>query len=233
MSQPSHKRAPSDTFENANQNKRGKHESHDVKNVTFLSLPREIRQKILTKVLADALAEDFALMDILTYFRFELQHPSHFHPTRNHVKIPHLSDAASTLAKVHSTIATDLPYVLDKQLAQIEGYYDNWNASSSIWDYKETEFWQAKAPRWIELMYFYEGGGMSAKQRTRYVHQILASIDPADAGCWKRFKLHTSWFAGSWWDASDESDQEDNEAGEAGKQLHIDSKCDCDHVTKK
>lgn len=125
MSQTSRKRAQSNTIEDSNHNKRSKHESHDVKNTTFLSLPLEIRQKILTEVLTDALAEDFALMDILTYFKYALQYSRHFRPTRSHVKVPNLGDAASTLAEVHPIIKEDLPYVVNKQLAQIEGYYDN------------------------------------------------------------------------------------------------------------
>ncbi|KAE9963660.1 hypothetical protein EG328_007801 [Venturia inaequalis] len=236
MSQPTRKRAVSTLLEDADQSKRRKIESQNNENKTFLSLPREIRQKILTKVLADALVEDFALMDILTFFRFELQHPSQFHPTRNHVKVPHLSDAASTLSEVHPTIKEDIPYVLEKQLARIEGYYDDWNASGNVWDYKKTDFWKEAARRWMPTLYSYVD--TDPKKPLRRLHQILGSIDPADAGCWKKFKRHTSWYAFPWHAdvrsiPTDESDQEDEDTEDAEKLLHVDGKCDCGQIAKK
>ncbi|TID27546.1 hypothetical protein E6O75_ATG00313 [Venturia nashicola] len=237
MSQPNPKRAKSRMAEDAKQNKASTIGSHKGENTTFFSLPREIRQKILTEVLADTLGKDFALMDILTYFRFELQRPVHFHPTRNHVKAPHLSNAASTLRKVHPKIEKDLSYVLNKQLAQIETYYDDWNASGNVWDYKDTEFWKAAAPRWFPLMYRHHE--LDDKKLCRRLHQILGAVNPADAGCWKRFKLHSSWMAcivlfeiGLPLERS-ESDQEDEAMDDAEKQLHVDSKCDCGQITKE
>lgn len=65
-----------------------------------------------------------------------------------------------------------------------------------------------------------------SKERTRYLHQILASIDPADAGCWMRFKLQTSWLVAVRLYTHDESDQEDDDMEDAEKQRHIDSQRD-------
>lgn len=215
----------SNTIEDADQNKGGKIQPPHDANTPFLSLPREVRQKILTKVLADAVVEDFTLMDILTYFRFELQQPTHFHPTRNHVKVPHLSEAASTLSEVRPIIKEDLPFVLNEQLMKIEGYYDNWNASGSVWEYKENSDWKARAEQWMPLMYSYLETDI--KRLSRRLYRILRSIDPTDAGCWKRFKLHVSWYAATSQVPCDESDQEDEDMEIAEKLLHIDSKCDC------
>ncbi|QDS67554.1 hypothetical protein FKW77_003071 [Venturia effusa] len=229
MSQPSRKRVRPETSENAHQNKRRQIGSRDVDNTTFLSLPREIRQKILTIVFEDALIEDLAFMDNLAYLYNTLNR--RFYPTRSHVKVPHLGKAASTLSKVHPTVKDDIPYVLNKRLAQIETYYDDRERSVGDWDYNDwnhgdREVWKAKSPRWINLMYPSSGG----KECAGNLHQILRSIDGVGAGCWKRFKFHISFLCTIGWNTCDESDQEDDEMEDVEKQRHIDSTCGCGEV---
>ncbi|KAE9975201.1 hypothetical protein EG328_003425 [Venturia inaequalis] len=88
----------------------------------YLSLPLELRQKILNDALADAADQDFALNINVRLFKMAMMATlySTQDATPSRPSAPHLHDCASTIISVHPTIIDDVSFVLEQHLKTLE-----------------------------------------------------------------------------------------------------------------
>lgn len=95
-----------------------------AKSIGFLSLPRELRQKILNHTFDDPTEQDIGLCSNLKLLATIGGNDEGTEYVRNkshkHVSAPHLHAWASTLALVHEIVGEDLPFVLNRHLMILE-----------------------------------------------------------------------------------------------------------------
>ncbi|KAE9969862.1 hypothetical protein BLS_003265 [Venturia inaequalis] len=184
--------------------------------LTFLSLPREIRQKILidSELFEDAYDQDMKFMNNFSIFR-SITLGKYDLPCR--IKAPNLESVASILAAVHPTIKEDMTYLLRKHLEKIEQYDDAQVLEDQV----------PKVDRWYALLDCYPD---DPKRFCKAIHYIVSSIEPVAIGCWKCWK-YNNW-KGTMQDAAgieepDESDLEEEVMEDDEWYQHMTDDCDC------
>lgn len=181
MSLTNRKRTQPDQPKDVYPNKRSKNHPSNPKpppTATFLSLPREIRQKILFEVFDGACDQDVAFMINLNMLAVVFTNSGPVQPPR--VRAPHISDLASTLSLVHPTIHEDTGYVLEKQLAKMENFDD-------LWEFDESH--KQKLRRWLRLRFrsaliSHQPDDENSKYLSQFDSLIISTIFP-EAGPWE------------------------------------------------
>lgn len=96
-------------------------QKRDSEAVNFLILPRELRQKILYESFEHALEQDigFNTNHAILHYLLTNQRETCDRPVSAHS----IGSWASTLAATHEIVSTDLGYVVEKRLKELEGRY--------------------------------------------------------------------------------------------------------------
>lgn len=107
----------------------------------FTSLPRKIRQIILSHTFDDVFEQDVLFNDnlrVLDNLTTTFSYKSNHHGLKDTLAAPHIRTWASTLHAVHNrVISDDLPFVLDQRLGALEKEYkfelENYRERSDRW----------------------------------------------------------------------------------------------------
>lgn len=93
-------------------------QKRDTEAINFLTLPRELRQKILFESFEHALEQDVGFNTNHAILHYLLS--DHRNTCDRPVSAHHIGSWASTLAATHEIVSIDLGYVLEKRLEQLE-----------------------------------------------------------------------------------------------------------------
>lgn len=205
---------------------------------TFLTFPRELRQKIMadSELFEDAYEKDIALMNNMTPLKTAMAGKGQQNRI-NRIGAPHLASVASVLAAVHPLIGADMTYLLEPQLAKMEHYDQKEMFTSKIPSRtRDTssppEAYLKKNDRWHCSIWQAGLDNATDKDCMKAMHRILACIEPVEIGCWKCWK-YNNWERGDDWDYGcfpeneDDSDLEEDMMDDDEWFQHMSNACDC------
>lgn len=145
------------------------------KKTTFLTLPREIRQQILSDAFEEARRQDWALMINLTTITKICTRQ-----VTATITAPHIAALAARLRLVHRTVGVDMGFVLEMSLQRMEGFYDGDGEGEGC----SGDAWVEKVGRWGELArdpdFEYGDGdeGIESEELTRFDFEVVRVIYP-------------------------------------------------------